>query len=356
MYNNLYTRELQNRILNINNKDAYYSKVALEEPQPFHTLPHFNSNYASTALRPSIRDEGFGDTLYANYYRQQQQQQQQQLQEDVDPPKPDETEPEAKPEMQQGGRKKRGRKSKKGGACSCEDKKKCSCVKEGSGIIGSILDAVGLGKEKKQDEKSKEDEKLGMEVKKIEDEVKKVGGSEFGDKLNIFGFGKKRGRKPKKGAGLSDAMKVEIKDVKDPKVIEELKKRENVKGAGKKGSGIISGLFDAIGLGKSKKKMQNKLDNIEGGKKNEAGTKIYKKAGGTRLGGAKIGGAKIGGNVKTATMEAPSEKVLGEGMKKQRKPNEYMNLLKKLRQEKPELKTVKQLSEYIKANNLYNKK
>ena len=205
------------------------------------------------------------------------------------------------------------------------------------------MSSLGFGK---QTEKDKEDEKLAMEIKDLKS-----------------GEGKKRGRpkkqtqKDKEDEKLAMEVKAEKKrgrpkkqtqkDKIDEKLgmeIKELKKGEGKK----KGKGIIGDLLGAIGLGKVKI-MQKKIDEVkeepkEGGKINK-GIKIYRKT----------GAGVIGGNVKTANAEIPSKKILGEG-KAKKKPNEYITLMNKLRKEKPELKTVKQLANYIKTNNLYNKK
>ncbi len=174
--------------------------------------------------------------------------------------------------------------------------------KTGKGLLSGIVGMLGLGKEEAKEE-AKEGGSAFMTPQEKLNRIVQEGGAipASAAEKRIIG-GKKRGRKPKAQTNKDkedEKMSMEIKGLKDNET--------------KKGSGIISGIIGALGLGK------------EG-----EGAKEYKKKGGRKL---------------LLKEEMPVSQMSGLG----KKANPWMSHLAAFRKEHPEFKGKKLMEEAKKS-------
>lgn len=108
--------------------------------------------------------------------------------------------------------------------------------------------------------------------------------------------------------------------------LNKIMEQEQPKEEPKTGSGFLSDLISSIGLGKESK-----------------GVKEYKKKSGGSISGRKVGGALI-------KVSQQSSSISGG-----RKQNKWLDTVKKVKAEHPNLKGLKEITKYIKDNNLYQK-
>lgn len=170
--------------------------------------------------------------------------------------------------------------------------------KSGKGLLSGIVGMLGLGKEE-----VKEGGAVNMSPQDKLNKIIQEGGSMIAqEQVKRSIGGKKRGRKPKAQTNKDkedEKMSMEIKGLKDNET--------------KKGSGIISGIIGALGLGK------------EG-----EGAKEYKKKGGRKL---------------LTKAEMPPSQMSGNG----KKANPWMSHLAAFRKEHPEFKGKKLMEEAKKS-------
>ena len=162
----------------------------------------------------------------------------------------------------------------------------------------------------RQTKKDKEDEKQAMEIKKVDNIINEI-------KDNVK---EKKIRKIKAKKDEIDLNKMEGGMKKIRKMRQTKKDKEHEK------------------LGEELKQMDDKVKDNDTIKDIMEGVAKLKKGKGG-MSDRKVGGGSI---------------MVG-GEKKERKPNPYLTLMKKVLKEHPELKGVKQGAKYIKDNNLYQK-
>ena len=166
--------------------------------------------------------------------------------------------------------------------------------KEGKGILSGIVGMLGLGASGGAEAEVKEGGSAFMTPQEKVDRIVQNGGNMVPVAEKRIIGGKKRGRKPKSNKGKEDEkLAMEVKGLKDNEM---------------KGSGIISGIIGALGLGK------------EG-----EGAKEYKKKGGRKL---------------LSKEEMPPSQMSGG-----KKANPWMTHLANFRKDHPEFKGKKLMEE-----------